>query len=103
MYGERGFLRGNNRGHGRRTPGLPSAAMIRTDSAMSSTHLQPADFPLEPRHATVPSFDGTVLHYDVYDMPSPSAVLVVPGFWRDRRHPSMVRLARFLNAEGYRA
>jgi pimeloyl-ACP methyl ester carboxylesterase len=39
----------------------------------------------------------------VYDAPSPAAVLVVPGFWRDRRHASMVRLARFLNAEGYRA
>lgn len=70
---------------------------------MSSTHLESVDFPREPQHATVPSFDGTILHYDVYDMPSPSAVLVVPGFWRDRQHPAMVRLARFLNAEGYRA
>ena len=42
------------------------------------------------------------MHYDVYDAPSPSMVLVVPGFWRDRRHPSMVRLAHFLHGEGYR-
>jgi uncharacterized protein len=56
-----------------------------------------------PEHRTVPSFDGTTIHYDVYDAPSPSAVLVIPGFWRDRQHPAMVRLARFLNAEGFRA
>ena len=49
------------------------------------------------------SSDGTMIHYDVYDGPSPAVVLVIPGFWRDRQHPSMVRLARFLNAEGYRA
>jgi pimeloyl-ACP methyl ester carboxylesterase len=57
----------------------------------------------EPQHATVASFDGTIIHYDVYDAPSPTAILVVPGFWRDRRHPSMIRLAEFLNAAGYRA
>ncbi|HEX2833652.1 MAG TPA: alpha/beta fold hydrolase [Thermoanaerobaculia bacterium] len=56
-----------------------------------------------PTHVKVPSFDGTLIHYDVYDAPSPSAVLVVPGFWRDRRHPSMVRLAQFLVDAGYRA
>jgi pimeloyl-ACP methyl ester carboxylesterase len=49
------------------------------------------------------SFDGTPIHYDVYDAPSQSAVLVVPGFWRDRKHPSMVRLAHFLRGEGFRA
>jgi alpha-beta hydrolase superfamily lysophospholipase len=70
---------------------------------MSSFHRETAAFEAPPQHSTVPSFDGTIIHYDVYDAPSPSAVLVVPGFWRDRRHPAMVRLARFLNAEGYRA
>ena len=72
---------------------------------MSSAPLESAESQTPPHHATVPSFDGTIIHYDVYDTPSPSpsAVLVVPGFWRDRRHPSMVRLARFLNAEGFRA
>lgn len=70
---------------------------------MSRSSLKPAELQAEPQHSTVPSFDGTIIHYDVYDAPSPSAVLVVPGFWRDRRHPSMVHLARFLNAEGYRA
>jgi pimeloyl-ACP methyl ester carboxylesterase len=57
----------------------------------------------EPEERRVVSFDGTTIHYDVYDAPSPGAVLVVPGFWRDRKHPAMVRLARFLNAEGHRA
>jgi alpha-beta hydrolase superfamily lysophospholipase len=70
---------------------------------MSSSHLEPVPFPLQPQHATVPSFDGTILHYDVYDAPSPSAVIVVPGFWRDRRHPAMVQLAHFLHDQGLRA
>ncbi|HEV7768697.1 MAG TPA: alpha/beta hydrolase [Thermoanaerobaculia bacterium] len=70
---------------------------------MSSSDPEPFLFPGAPQPATVPSFDGTLLHYDVYPYPAPSAVLVVPGFWRDRRHPSMIRLAHFLNGEGYRA
>lgn len=57
----------------------------------------------ETTHAQTVSFDGTAIHYDIYDAPSPSAVVVVPGFWRDRRHASMVRLASFLVADGYRA
>jgi pimeloyl-ACP methyl ester carboxylesterase len=70
---------------------------------MSSTTPLLTDRAPQPIHAKVPSFDGTWIHYDVYDAPSPSAVLVVPGFWRDRRHASMVRLAHFLVREGYRA
>ena len=58
---------------------------------------------IDCRPARTQSFDGTAIHYDVYDVPSPSAVVVVPGFWRDRQHPSMVRLARFLTGEGHRA
>jgi pimeloyl-ACP methyl ester carboxylesterase len=57
----------------------------------------------EPQHASTVSFDGTALHYDVYDAPSPSAVVVIPGFWRDRKHAAMVRLAQSVVAEGYRA
>ncbi|HVE70899.1 MAG TPA: alpha/beta fold hydrolase [Thermoanaerobaculia bacterium] len=49
------------------------------------------------------SFDGAAIHYDVYAAPSSSAVVVVPGFWRDRRHHSMVRLAHYLVDAGYRA
>lgn len=67
-------------------------------SSLSAVH---AD--RQPDHHTVASFDGTVIHYDVYDAPSSSAVLIVPGFWRDRRHTSMVRLAHLINAMGYRA
>jgi alpha-beta hydrolase superfamily lysophospholipase len=57
----------------------------------------------EPQTASVASFDGTIVRYDVYDAPSSSIALVVPGFWRDRRHASMVRLAHFLNDAGFRA
>ncbi len=54
-----------------------------------------------PTGQIVRSFDGTEIHYDLYDAPSRAAVLVVPGFWRDRRHPSMVQLANSLNELGY--
>lgn len=58
--------------------------------------------PQTPVAATVTSFDGTLIRYDIYDGPSTSALLIIPGFWRDRRYPSMTRLARFLNDSGYR-
>jgi pimeloyl-ACP methyl ester carboxylesterase len=67
---------------------------------VSSSPLEPVPTPTAAR---VVSFDGTAIHYDIYDAPSPSAVLVVPGFWRDRRHPSMIRLAAFLGRLGFRA
>lgn len=53
-------------------------------------------------HCTAASFDGTVIHYDVYDQPCRSAILIVPGFWRDRRHPAMVRMAALLHGIGFR-
>ena len=49
------------------------------------------------------SFDGTLIRFDVYEHPGGSTVLVVPGFWRDRKHASMERLAAFLGELGYRA
>ena len=49
------------------------------------------------------SFDGVPICYDLHDAPSKSAVLVIPGFWRERRHPSMLALAGLLNDRGYRA
>ena len=61
------------------------------------------DDPPGPATFRVPSFDGTTIHYDAYDAPSGSAVLVVPGFWRDRRHVSMVSLARLVQRQGFRA
>jgi uncharacterized protein len=67
----------------------------------STTAPLPGPIPA-PTSTKVTSFDGTAIHYDVYDAPSPSAVVVIPGFWRDRRHHSMVRLAAFLVREGYR-
>jgi len=58
---------------------------------------------LPPSLQTVESFDGTRITYDLYDHDSRTAILVVPGFWRERRHPAMVALARLLNGRGYRA
>lgn len=52
---------------------------------------------------SVESFDGTSIACDLYEASSARLVLVVPGFWRERRHPAMQRLARFLTTHGYRA
>jgi len=51
---------------------------------------------------SVSSFDGVSVHYDSYPADSASAVVIVPGFWRTRRHPSMTRLAGHLQSVGYR-
>ena|SRR5258706_2932714 len=61
--------------------------------------------PTAPHRAsgTVESFDGTPIAYDLYDSPSRTLVLVVPGFWRFRRHPSMTGFASQLHSLGYRA
>lgn len=50
----------------------------------------------------IESFDTTRIAYDLYDLPSRTLVLVIPGFWRFRAHPSMTSLAGRLNALGYR-
>jgi alpha-beta hydrolase superfamily lysophospholipase len=63
--------------------------------------LQPLRKP--PVAGMVQSFDGTPIAYDLYDHSSPSLVLVIPGFWRDRRHASMLTLASHLHELGYRA
>jgi pimeloyl-ACP methyl ester carboxylesterase len=55
-----------------------------------------------PVTGVVSSFDGTPIAYDVYDQSSRSLVLIVPGFWRDRRHPSMLSMASHLTELGYR-
>ena len=54
-----------------------------------------------PVTKVVDSFDGTAIHYDRYDAGSRSAMVIVPGFWRDRSHPAMVRLANHLHRSGY--
>lgn len=68
---------------------------------MMSSNARIAQVP-RPVSSMVPSFDGTVIHYDLYEAPSRSLLLVVPGFWRDRRHPAMTRLAALLTSNGYR-
>ncbi|HEX9161646.1 MAG TPA: alpha/beta fold hydrolase [Thermoanaerobaculia bacterium] len=69
---------------------------------MSSSPRPPLAHLQIPVSLKVPSFDGTIVHYDLYEAPSRAAVLVVPGFWRDRRHEAMVRLAGLLTSRGYR-
>jgi uncharacterized protein len=59
--------------------------------------------PKPPISFAVESFDATPIQYDLYDAPSRSAVLVIPGFWRERRHPAMLALAGLLQQHGYRA
>jgi pimeloyl-ACP methyl ester carboxylesterase len=53
--------------------------------------------------ASVQSFDGTRIVYDLYDHTSRTLVLVVPGFWRDRKHPATLALASHLHELGYSA
>jgi alpha-beta hydrolase superfamily lysophospholipase len=55
----------------------------------------------DPEAIIVNSFDETPIHYDLYGVPSRTLVLIVPGFWRDRRHASMVRLANWFVSGGY--
>jgi len=80
--------------------------ILGTTVAMSSDAV--TQFPLSrvqsppPVSGLVRSFDATPIHYDLYDAPSRGLVLVVPGFWRDRGHPAMVRLAHLLTGQGYR-
>jgi pimeloyl-ACP methyl ester carboxylesterase len=70
---------------------------------MSSEPASVHSFRRPPVAGTVQSFDGTSIAYDLYDHSSRSLVLVIPGFWRDRRHPSMLTLASHLHDLGYRA
>ncbi|HXI13051.1 MAG TPA: alpha/beta fold hydrolase [Thermoanaerobaculia bacterium] len=53
----------------------------------------------------ISSSDGTAIHYDVYHNESRSVglplILIIPGFWRHRRYPTMPRLARFIQSLGY--
>lgn len=51
---------------------------------------------------TVASFDGTTICFDVYDSDSDRVALVIPGFWRTRRWPSMLRLSEYLRSRGFR-
>ena len=69
---------------------------------MSSNALpHPGSLPT-PIAASVESFDGTRIHYDVYDARSRGLVVIVPGFWRDRRHVAMQRLAALIHSAGFR-
>jgi pimeloyl-ACP methyl ester carboxylesterase len=70
---------------------------------LSSSLSSPPDSSQNVVSGVVDSFDGTRIAYDLYDLPSRTLVLVIPGFWRFRRHPSMTGLAGRLNALGYRA
>lgn len=56
-----------------------------------------------PESDSIVSFDGTRIHFDLHGSPSRALVLIVPGFWRNRSHPAMLRLANLLGESGYRA
>jgi len=81
-------------------PGITAEGLIlETPLTMSS---DPARLETPASHSVV-SFDGTPIAYDIYPGRSRMAVLVIPGFWRERKHPSMVRVAALLNRHGYTA
>ena len=58
---------------------------------------------ITPTTFAVRSFDETAIYYDLYPAPGRDLVLIVPGFWRDRRHPSMVRMAEMFLDLGFAA
>jgi pimeloyl-ACP methyl ester carboxylesterase len=63
------------------------------------TQLRNAPLPVS---IVVESFDTTPIAYDLYDARSRTLVFVVPGFWRDRRHPFLLALSEQLADAGYR-
>jgi len=69
---------------------------------MSSKEATVLQFRKPPAGIVIESFDATPIAYDLYDAPSRTAVVVVPGFWRDRRHPFLLTLAEQLTGAGYR-
>src|SRR6184192_1586286 len=69
---------------------------------MSSKEASVQQFRKPPVSVVVDSTDATPIAYDLYDAPSRTAVVVVPGFWRDRRHPFLLALAGQLTDAGYR-
>lgn len=93
MYGE---------GNASTEQGTHGGVIFKKSAAMSSNAPFPVKRPVVPAAFTAASPDGTIIHYDLYDAPSRSAVVIVPGFWRDRRHPSMTRFAELLVSMGYR-
>ncbi len=68
---------------------------------MSSTEEAVAQFRKPPASLFVESSDATAIAYDLYDARSRTAVVVVPGFWRERRHPFLLSLAAQLTDAGY--
>src|SRR5258705_1164393 len=80
---------------------LTGRYIVRMRMPLSSAPFREAP-PSDAVSRTVNSFDGTRIQYDLYEAPSRTAVVIVPGFWRYRRHPSMTHLALWLQSEGYR-
>jgi pimeloyl-ACP methyl ester carboxylesterase len=70
---------------------------------VSSKEAALQQFRKAPLSLLVDSFDTTPIAYDLYEAPSRTTIVVVPGFWRDRRHPFLLTLAAQLTGAGYRA
>ncbi|HUF11070.1 MAG TPA: alpha/beta fold hydrolase [Rhodothermales bacterium] len=70
--------------------------MSRTDSGTrASKHIA---IPVPRR---VLSFDGTEIWYDFYEAAGDAAVVILPGFWRTRRHPALTQLAATISRRGH--
>src|SRR5688572_23276817 len=65
-------------------PGIRRTVLLGSDRPMSSMPLPEAAPSPSPLSGNVVSFDGTVIHYDLYERASRGLVVVIPGFWRDR-------------------
>lgn len=76
---------------------------IRLEPSMSRPIEIARTAPARGTPLAVDSFDGVRIHYDWYGAGSRGAVLVIPGFWRDRDYPSMPRFAALLNQAGFSA
>lgn len=55
----------------------------------------------KPVPRRIRSFDSTEIWYDFYERPGDTAVVILPGFWRTRRHPSLAHLAGIIAAHGH--
>ncbi|MDX1584914.1 MAG: alpha/beta fold hydrolase [Thermoanaerobaculia bacterium] len=73
---------------------------------MVSTDNHPRTYPQEwtrPDRCSfaVRSFDSIEIWYDLYEGAAETLVVILPGFWRTRRHPSISRFASILADRGH--
>jgi pimeloyl-ACP methyl ester carboxylesterase len=58
--------------------------------------------PVDAIARSIRTADDSNIWFDEYQVDAPSIALIVPGFWRDRSHPALSRLARQVSSLGFR-